>query len=243
MKAEEFDSIRRLEDTHWWYVGRKRLLRHLIDRLHLHDALILDAGCGTGFAGKQLAKCGTIISLDSSLDAFGDATDIPNRCLANMDKAPFPDDTFDLVVAMDLLEHIDDDMTAIGEMYRICKKGGYAFITVPAYRWMWSAHDEALDHKRRYSLSEIVGKLRMSGFIIEKASYFVCAAFPVGLIHRMLSRNSPPSSDLTPVPAIPNAVLKSIMRGEAWLAWHLRLPFGMTAVVLARKDAQSDRNR
>lgn len=235
MKAEEFDRIRLLENTHWWYIGRKTLLDYLKSKLGLNNAMILDAGCGTGFAGKILSDCGTVISLDTSENAFLDDNVIANPVLASINDTPFQDNTFDLVVAMDLLEHLEDDTTAIMEIQRICKESGYVFITVPAYQCMWSAHDEALDHKRRYSLNDIVDKLKAVGFSIEKASYFVSTAFPAGFIHRMIQRKSSPSSDLAPVPWIVNTILASIMKCEAWIAWTIGLPFGMTAFVLAKK--------
>ncbi|MHB1457005.1 MAG: class I SAM-dependent methyltransferase [Armatimonadota bacterium] len=235
MKSEEFDRIRALEDVHWWYKGRKHLLERLKETIKLRNALILDAGCGTGFAGRLLAECGTVIGLDASRHAFDESVSAEINCLALIDKTPFSDNTFDLVVGMDLIEHLDDDQSALNEMYRVCKEGGYLFITAPAYRWMWSAHDESLEHKQRYSLNEVISKIRKSGFDIEKSSYFVSTVFLAAFIYRMLRRKSAASSDLAPVAKPINTVLTSIMKTEASIAWRIGLPFGMTAFVLARK--------
>lgn len=238
MKSEEFDRIRELEDIHWWYKGRKYLLEKLRKTLRLRDSLILDAGCGTGFAGRSLVECGAVIGLDASRYAFDESSSAEINCLALIDKAPFPDNTFDLVVAMDLVEHLDDDQSAINEMYRVCKDGGYLFITVPAYQRMWSAHDVSLEHKRRYSLNVIIAKIRQSGFEIEKSSYFVSTVFLPAFIYRMMKRKSTASSDLAPVAKPINALLASIMKIEASIAWNIRLPFGMTAFVLVRKPSR-----
>ena len=235
MKSEEFDRIRALEDVHWWYKGRRHLLERLKETLKLRNAIILDAGCGTGFAGRTLAECGAVIGLDASRFAFDESASAEINCLALIDKAPFSDNTFDLVVAMDLIEHLDDDQTALNEMYRVCKDGGHLFITAPAYKRMWSAHDESLEHKRRYSLKEIICKIRKSGFEIEKSSHFVSTVFPAAFIYRMIRRKSSASSDLAPVAKPINAVLASIMKVEASIAWKVGLPFGMTAFVLGRK--------
>jgi len=237
MKYEEFDRIRSLEQIHWWYKGRKYLLEKLKEVLKLHDSLILDAGCGTGFAGRSLAECGTVIGLDASRYAFDESSSAEINCLALIDEAPFPDNTFDLVVAMDLVEHLDNDQSALDEMHRVCKDGGYLFITVPAYQRMWSAHDVSLEHKRRYSLNDIAAKIRRSGFDVVKSSYFVSTVFLPAFIYRMMKRKSTASSDLAPVAKPINALLASIMMLETSIVWNIGLPFGMTAFVLARKPS------
>ncbi|MHB1001557.1 MAG: class I SAM-dependent methyltransferase [Armatimonadota bacterium] len=246
MRPDEFARIKSLEDTHWWYKGRRGLLHRLIKHLQIKDAMILDAGCGTGFAGRELCSIGTVIGLDSSPDAFAYNSSASSiQCLAHIDNIPFPDNTFDLIVAMDLIEHLDDDATALKEMYRVCKDNGYIFITVPAYRWMWSSHDEALGHKRRYTLGEVRNKLRKAGFSIEKSSYFVSSVFPLVFLYRMLRRKSTgesASSDLSPLPEPFNSILAFIMRIESGIAWYVGLPLGLTAFVLAKKIPESEVN-
>lgn len=128
MRPDEFARIKALEDTHWWYRGRKYLLNRIVRYLNLNDALILDAGCGTGFAGRELSAMGTVIGLDVSPDAFANQSSQSSiNCMALIDSAPFADRTFDLIAAMDLIEHLDHDRAALSEMYRMCKDGGYLF--------------------------------------------------------------------------------------------------------------------
>lgn len=245
MRADEFAKMRALEDTNWWFRGRRYLLRNLIRGLGLRNALILDAGCGTGFARGELSRGGRVIGLDASPEAIAQGLNgkPAEACVACAESMPFPTGTFDLVVALDLIEHLPDEMPALAEIRRVCKPGGYFYVTVPAYQSLWSRHDEALGHYRRYTAPEMVGKLRKSGFEICKSSYVVTSILPAAAAFRALRRRFGKEStgtDLFPVPEPLNFLLSLVMRTEARLAWSARLPFGLTACVLARKpeDAQ-----
>jgi len=243
MRADEFSKMRSLENVHWWFGGRRYLVRGLIRRLGLRNPVILDAGCGTGFARRELAEAGTVIGLDACEAAFTPQADSHQvgGCIALIERAPFAHDTFDLVVAMDVLEHLEDDGPALREIHRVCRPNGYLFVTVPAYEWLWSRHDDALGHRRRYSAAELAAKVREAGFAVCSSSYLVTAVFPCAAAYRILRRRSvqePVTSDLFPVPRPLNFILKLVMRIECWLAWRMNLPFGLTAFVLARKIEQ-----
>lgn len=240
MKADEFAKMRALEDTHWWFRGRRYLLQGLVRNLDRRDLLILDAGCGTGFAGKELAAAGKVISLDATEAAFG-----PNfegaSCISTIEKTPFPDESFDLIVAMDLLEHLEDDQPAIGEMHRICKPGGFLFVTVPAFQNLFSSHDKALGHFRRYSAGSLARSVRAGGFEVRRLSYTVTSVFPIAAAYRTLRRRNASqdsnATDLFPAPEPFNCILSLFMRLESWLAWRMRLPFGLTVFALATKSS------
>lgn len=238
MRSDEFARMRALQDSHWWFAGRRLLLRSLVARLGLCDSLILDAGCGTGFARDELSRAGAVVGLDSSreaLRAWGDAT-ARLCCLASVERLPFARGVFDLVVALDVLEHLEDDSIALSEMERVCKPGGYAFVTVPACPRLWSSHDEVLGHRRRYTMGDIVSKIRDAGFSVQKASHIVTGPFvPAALLRMARRRRAPLSSDLAPVPEPLNSLLILWMRLEVALAWRTGLPFGLTVFVLARK--------
>lgn len=242
MRADEFSKMRSLEVTNWWFRGRRYLLRGLIRKLGIGDGMILDAGCGTGFAGTELCKAGTVIGLDASEAALAEGP--TPCCIALIQHTPFRSGAFDLIVAMDLLEHLKDESAAFDEIHRICKPGGHLFVTVPAYRCLWSKHDEALGHHRRYSAAEIAERIRAAGFEVRKSSYLVTSVFPIAALYRAFrrrfGRESGGKTDLFPVPEPFNALLSLLMRMESWLAWHARLPFGLTAVVLARKPESAD---
>jgi SAM-dependent methyltransferase len=255
MRADEFAKMRALEETHWWFQGRRELLRSLARKLDLRDALILDAGCGTGFARKELGSMGTVIGLDAAEEAFAADPGEPRciegerrtGCLALIEKTPFHSDSFDLIVSLDVLEHLEDDLAALIELHRICKPGGYLLLTVPAYAWMWSTHDEALGHRRRYSAGRLSGVVRAAGFEVCKLSYLVSSVLPAAAGYRLLKRKAgkdTETSDLFPVPRPINWVLGALMKLESRLVWRISLPFGLTVALLARKtDADSVERR
>lgn len=240
MRSDEFTKMRALQDAHWWFDGRRYLLRSLVRKLALRNSLILDAGCGTSFAYNELREAGTVISLDSSPEAFIDREKNLLACLARLEQSPFPDETFDLIVALDLLEHLDDDHQALVEAYRVCRTGGYLFVTVPAYQWAWSHHDEVLGHRRRYSAHTLGCTVQKAGFIICRSSYFVSSILVPALVYRIIrQRFAKPedSSDLAPVPAPLNHLLRLCMRIEAHLALGIGLPFGLSVCLLAQKQS------
>jgi len=230
--------MRALEDSHWWFRGRRYLLRALVRRLGIRNALILDAGCGTGFAGKELAGAGTVISLDATEAAFGPDFQ-GTSCIATIEDTPFSDNTFDLIVALDLIEHLPDDQPAIREMHRICKPGGHLFVTAPAFQTLFSSHDKALGHYRRYSAADLAKSVRAGGFEMQRLSYTVTSIFPIAAAYRRLRRKKAgkdsTATDLFPVPEPFNCFLSLVMQVESWLVWHVRAPFGLTAFALAVK--------
>ncbi len=248
MRPDEFAKMRALEETNWWFRGRRYLLRRLISRLGLRDGLILDAGCGTGFARGELSQGGTVIGLDASHDALClGLSDTPVACcVSSIESVPFPPNTFDLIVAMDLIEHLEAEAPALREMRRVCKPGGHLFITVPAYQSLWSRHDEALGHYRRYTTSRIADTVRAGGFDVQKKFSLVSTILPGAAIFRLLRRKLGRESngtDLFPVPEPFNFILSLVMRAECALGWSIGLPFGLTACVLARKPLDGERTQ
>ena len=240
MQIAEFEKMRALGGTHWWFLGRKHLLRALLGRMDGKDAVILDAGCGAGVAEDALSDLGTVIGIDIAPEALaGRAPTSPERlCLASVDPAPFRDCSFDLVVALDILEHIEDDAAVLREFHRICKPGGMLLITVPAYNWIRSAHDDALGHYRRYSARQVAGLMRGAGFRLSKVSYAVTAPFPAAVVFRLLRRliGSKGGSDLSEAPRVVNRILTAVMRIEAAILKHINLPFGLSVVAIGIRD-------
>lgn len=242
MQTAEFEKMRALGGAHWWFLGRKHLLRALLRSSIESDRvppLILDAGCGTGVAEDALSDLGSVVGIDIAPKALaGRSPTCPESlCVASVNAAPFPDETFDLVVALDILEHIEDDGSVLRELYRICRAGGRLMITVPAYQWLHSAHDEALGHCRRYSARRIRRLLRDAGFRLGKLSYCVTAPFPTAVAFRLLRRllGSREGSDLFEVPRALNSILTVIMRVEAAFLRRMNLPFGLSIVAIGEK--------
>lgn len=239
MQTGEFEKMRALGGTHWWFLGRKQLLRSLLGEAS-PDGLILDAGCGTGLAEDVLSGLGEVVGIDIAPEALSDRPSACPECLclASINPAPFPDRTFDLIVALDIIEHIEDDSAVLREMHRICKPSGRLLLTVPAYDWLRSAHDEALGHYRRYTARRTTQLLRDSGFRVEKISYAVTAPFPAVLLFRFARRlfGRAGGSDLSEVPEPINRVLTIVMRAEAQLLKRINLPFGLSVVAVGVRD-------
>ena len=142
------------EDRHWWYRGRRTVLSGAIAALALPaNARILDAGCGSGRNMVDLARFGAVTGIelaDASIALARErgAGEVVGGSVLEM---PFADDSFDFAVSLDVIEHLDDDLGALRELRRTIAPGGKLLITVPAYQWLWSGHDEINHHHRRYT--------------------------------------------------------------------------------------------
>ena len=158
MRESEFHEMANMENSHWWYVGRRSILQSFLSKLNLsNEAKILEIGCGTGANIELLNKFGSVSILEPNKFALN-YLDKKKLKIANIKIGDCPNDLiykkkFDLVCLFDVLEHIDEDERTLNKISNILKLNGYIFLTVPAYQWLWSGHDERLMHKRRYNIS------------------------------------------------------------------------------------------
>ncbi len=247
MNAAEYERMFRLEDSYWWFVARHRLIEALIRARygspdpHARPLVILDVGCGTGAMSVRLASWGHVVSADFSPLAleFSRRRGLTNLVGADAMRLPFAPDCFDLIVAMDMLEHLSDDCRAMCEFQRVLKPGGRLFATVPAYPHLWSEHDLALMHYRRYRRTELRDRLLQSNFLLEKLSHTMALLYPIVAMQRRMNASQPPH--VPPQAAMPlfpppvNAALTGIVTAENSLAQRLDFPFGITIVTVARK--------
>ena len=237
MDPSAYREMADTEGRHWWFTGRRAILESLISRLELpRPARILEIGSGTGGNLEMLARVGEVVAMETddgaralALEKTAGRFDIrPGRCPGEI---PFAKAGFDLVCLFDVLEHIDEDVATLGAVRALLAPGGCALITVPAYRWLWSAHDEFLHHKRRYTAGELRAKALGAGFRIEALSYFNTLLFPLAAAARLLRQKG------TAVPPAPvNRLFHAVFSAERFLAGRLPLPFGVSLLAVLRRE-------
>jgi len=242
MEAAEYEKMYHFEDGNWWYQGRRELLIDIIDgiKLKLECVKILDAGCGTGLNLKFLDRYGEVIGLDISEDAlyFTKLRGNSSLICASVDKLPLKSDIFQMICALDVLEHIDNDESAMREFYRVLEPGGYLILTVPAFKFLWSRHDIAAHHKRRYNKVSLIQSLRSCEFSVDKSTYWNFFLFlPVTLV-RLFRKDEKQEirTDLQVLPVLLNKVLLYVLRLEkAVISRDIALPVGVSILCICRK--------
>jgi len=242
MNPEEYSQLMRLGETHWWFVGTRDILFSSVRDNLSPDGSILDVGCGSGLMMKRFREAGRVFGIDNNAGALAHCRSLGFHRLCRGDTValPFKTGAFELVAAADLLEHCDDDSAVLHELCRVCAPGGILLASVPAYRALWSSHDVALHHKRRYSKRELVGKVEAAGFAVNRASYLNSLLFPPIALMRLTVGKL---ALLRPHGRIKyyenlqllNRTLLGIMRLEQRLLDHLDMPFGFSLLLLASK--------
>jgi len=230
------------EDRHWWYRGRRKVLDGAIAALDLPaSARILDAGCGSGRNMVELARVGTVTGVELSdtsveLARARNAGEVVEGSVLEM---PFPDGGFDLAVSLDVIEHLEDDLTALRELRRTVAPGGALLVTVPAYQWLWSGHDEINHHHRRYTRRSLQRVAEQAGWRQVRTTYFNSLLLPAAIVLRVLDRFSrkttESSLDLWVPPEPLNSTLEQPLRLEAALiARGGRIPAGLSLLAVFR---------
>ena len=245
MEAAEYEKMYIFEEGNWWYKGRRELLLDIIsiikeelDKAHIK---ILDTGCGTGLHIKALQRYGDVNGLDFSKEAlrFGKSRGNTSLICGSGDRLPFKSSVFDIVCALDVLEHIEDDLSAIREMRRVLSPGGYLILTVPAFQFLWSGHDLAAHHKRRYDKSELLHSLGFCGFRVCRSTYWNFLLFPlVALILLLRKEEQETVTDLKALPGMANSSLLALLRLEkAMIRKDMSLPVGVSSLCVCRKGS------
>jgi SAM-dependent methyltransferase len=242
MKSSLTAAEHGLEETYWWFVGRRAIIDGVLRQVTKANHLAVDVGCGTGRNMAILAQhADWVAGLDRSMAALAIAASqgLPVGCVDGH-ALPLADESVDLLTAFDVLEHMDDDVSTLAEFNRVLRPEGLLLVTVPAYRFLWSEHDEALMHRRRYVASELHMKLTRTGFGVILRSYAVFFAFFPILFYR-LYRGLFPKDVMSPkashviLPPLLNNSFTAMLRIEALLMKSVRLPWGTSIVMLAQK--------
>lgn len=242
MQDNHYETLYRTEFGHWWYKTRRIILLNFIEkyRARLGDEIkILDAGCGAGLLLKKMESLGTCYGIDISQIAvdFCKKRGINNVQVADAAGIPYSDNTFDVVVALDVIEHIENDKEAIREIYRVLKPGGIAIVTVPAFMFLWGVTDIVSRHIRRYTLPELRKKIESGNFSIIRSSYFNTFLFPFIALVRLVARyfRIPIKSENSEGKGLINSVLFLIFYTESILLRYVSFPFGVSAMVICKK--------
>lgn len=240
MQNLSFEITHRVEKEHWWFRVRYKLLLMLIRKYSKNnkELQILDIGCGTGYISKLIAPLGVIFSVDPSEAAMQvcRSQGLKNLYLGTADKLPFLDDHFDLVIALDVLEHVKDDKQAVNEIYRVLKPDGILICFVPAFMSLWSEQDDILMHYRRYT-RESLGLLFDSGWKCLKISYFNFFLFPFIFFIRKSKKlfGLRQKNDEVEQVSFLNPLLFWIFEKEIFFLSHWRFSFGVSLLAVYKK--------
>jgi SAM-dependent methyltransferase len=234
-----------LEDSHWWFLGRREIFLRLLDRYFApagdsRCARILDVGCGTGTMVRELRRYGDAQGIDADEHAVRLCR---QRGIEEVDHVPpgplpFEDGSFDLVTALDVVEHVDDDLGMLRELRRILVPAGALLVSVPAFPFLWGPQDEISHHRRRYRARELRERLEVAGFNILRLCYFNAFLFPPIAAVRALRPFKPGCADLQSdfertTPGRVNALLTRVFAAEAPLVARVDLPIGVSILGLA----------
>jgi SAM-dependent methyltransferase len=236
-----------LEERHWWFAGRRDAVRRLIHGLQVPlKADILEIGCSAGPLQQILAADGytslTGIDISERAIALARERDIPNVSVMDGAHLDFPDASFDLVLASDVLEHIEDEERAAREWSRVLRPGGRILVFVPAFQMLWTKHDEVNHHYRRYTAGHLRRTLQQAGLQLERSSYWNSTLFFPASVIRLIQRGLPrrPSSktytgDLKEFPGWLNDLFISLLKTENSFLRYASLPVGLSVFAIARK--------
>lgn len=242
MDTEMYRLFFKVQQKHWWFVARRNIVLDVIARNFRANAetKILDIGCGAGLMLNDLSRIGETFGMDNADEAIALSREIFDGTVRTgylPDQVPYPEGAFNLVTALDVIEHIDDDVASLKAVRSLLADGGKAIITVPAYMFLWTEFDDINEHKRRYTRGELDEKLRQAGFSVEKISYFNTILFPVVFLVRALNRlfNRSGAADLTVPNRFVNGALTGLFGLERWLLRYLSFPFGVSILAVARR--------
>lgn len=242
MMEHTYPILFRVEQSHWWHIGRRKIIAGFVEeicrRVTDRRPRILDVGCGTGANLVMLSKYGDAEGVDVSEDALAFCRErgLDKVRLGAGEELPYDDGTFDLVTALDVVEHMDDDLAGLKEMRRVLRTGGRVLLFVPTFMFLWGLQDDVSNHRRRYRLPELRRVLEEAGFEVERTTYAnITFFFPILLIRQLMRVTGikAESENNINVSAF-NGVLGSLFGVESWFLRYMNFPFGVSGLCVAR---------
>ena len=238
-----------LEEKHWWFVSRRRKILSMIDICP--QKTYLDIGCSSGKLLESLIEKGAdpnqVLGIDISPEGIEacQAKGLTNTFVMDATSVDLPAGSFDVIIASDCLEHIQQDEAALQNWYKLLRPDGIMIVFVPAFMSLWSPHDEVNHHFRRYTHRELTGKINKASFSVLRHGYWNTTLFIPIMLYRFLRntlenkglKKEKPSADLGAVPALANALLRGLLCIENSIMEIIRFPFGVSTFCVARKQA------
>lgn len=244
MEQHTYGIMHEVEDSHWWFVGRRAILESFLKGIiqnlkpNIQNPKILDVGCGTGANLEMLAQFGAAEGVDVSDDALEFCRQKGLKVQKGLaEEMPFADGSFDVVTALDVVEHLDDDIAGLKEMRRVMTDEGRALIFVPAFMWLWGVQDDISNHRIRYTKRQIVERLQQAGFEVERVTYANITFFAPVLAGRTIMKLTglkPASENNINISAL-NGLFGRIFSTESIWLKRANIPFGVSIVVVAKK--------
>jgi SAM-dependent methyltransferase len=256
MNSEEYKLMYDLEDDHWWFCGKRKLIKLLIQQYYYSNKhsltevtgkerpLVMDIGCGTGKMLEELSQFADAIGCDYNIDAVEFCRKRGNFLLiqASAENIPLLNKSLNIVFILGVLNHreIKDDQKVLNEVFRILKPGGILIITEPALQFLYSEHDKTQHSKHRYNKREMREMLTKATFEIIKLSYYDIILFPLSFLYRMIRKIFPARqrSDIFYTPNLLNRILRSILFFEAKLLRKIDFSIGLSVFAVAQKPLE-----
>jgi len=248
MQSHHYPILYQVEETHWWYLGRRRIIQSLVEKIRttLPNAKpkILDVGCGTGANLKMLAAYGSAEGVDISPQAvdFCRERGLDSVKLGAIEHLPYESGSFELVTALDVVEHLDDDVAGLREMRRVLRRDGRVLLFVPAFMFLWGVQDDVSNHRRRYTLPSLLQAVEAAGFAVEWASYANISFFLPVLVVRSVKRwlGLRAATEYGINISLLNGPFSSLFAAERFVLERGKIPFGVSAVCIARRIEEPD---
>lgn len=243
MMEHTYPILFQVEQSHWWHIGRRKIIAGFVEEIcrSVTDrrSRILDVGCGTGANLIMLSKYGDAEGVDISEDALAFCRErgLDKVRLGAGEELPYEDGTFDLVTALDVVEHMDDDLAGLSEMRRVLRPGGRVLLFVPTFMFLWGLQDDVSNHRRRYRLPQLRRVLEQAGLEVERTTYAnITFFFPILLIRKLMRATGikAESENTINVSAL-NGVLGRMLAAESWFLRYMNLPFGVSGLCVAKK--------
>jgi SAM-dependent methyltransferase len=245
MEHEAYLDLAASEATHWWFRGRRQVLRAIIKSLKLPaNSRILELGAGTGGNLAMLGAFGRVIAVEMNDTARLIAAS--KNAGASIEPGRLPDglpfgaeQKFDLIGLFDVLEHVEAEAETLAVLRQHLAPSGFAIITVPAFQFLWSQHDVVLHHKRRYGKAELRAKLQAAGLTVQRLSFINMALFPAAVAARLWDRlrPGPKVSGTGMPPAWLNTSFAALFGAESYIVPSLNLPVGLSLLAVVRLQA------